>query len=121
MTCTTFDKLWLTLAVLLLADPSAGQTSQGQRKPDRPEVVLCASSGLNIGLHMVFDTAGSNLLGEKPKKLVTLSALSQEFTRWTFFSHGNFKVVLKQNGQSCAAIFVPHRGNSVGRHLYVHA
>ncbi|MBZ5621718.1 MAG: hypothetical protein LAQ69_23770 [Acidobacteriia bacterium] len=115
MTFTTFDKLWLTSAVLLLADPSAGQPSQGQRKPDWPEVVLPASSGLNIGLHMVFDTAGSNLLGEKPKELVTLSALSQAFTRWTF-SHGHFKVVL----ESCAAIFVPYRDNSVAQHLYVH-
>lgn len=99
MTCTPFDKWPLILAVSLLANSCSGQTAQGEGKPNRPEVVLCASSGMNIELHMFFDTAGSNLLGEKPKELVTLSAPSQEFNPWTYFSHGDFKVVLEENGK----------------------
>ena len=84
-----------SLAASFFANSCGGQTPQGQKKLDRPAVVLYNTSGMNVELHMVFDVTGSNLLGEKPEEVVTLSAPSQELNPWTLFSHGSLVVVLE--------------------------
>jgi hypothetical protein len=73
------------------------------KPPVRPEVAMCTdSSGSDMEVYMIFDTSGSNLLGEKPKEVITLTKPSEELkSPWTYFTRaGELGVVLDQKDSS---------------------
>ncbi len=82
----------LTLVAALLA--GCGVLGKGSVQP---EVVLSGdSAGLGVQLNMLIDVTGSDVLGAKPVEVVTLTKPSEDLNPMTFFSRGEFGVVLEQ-------------------------
>ena len=56
---------------------------------------MCSnSSGVDNTVYMIFDTSGSGLLCDKINEPVVLKTPSEEIKPWTYFSKGEFGIVL---------------------------